>query len=98
MEDLLAERGEFVSRETVCVWINRFGRHLADCIRRSLPKPKDKWHLDEAFITIGGKKFWLWWAIDADGDVLDIIVQTRRNTKTAKGFFSRLVKQFVNHV
>lgn len=50
--------------------------------------------MDEAVITISGKKFWLWRAIDADGDVLDILVQTRRNTKAAKRFFSRLVRQF----
>ncbi|MCM5689042.1 DDE-type integrase/transposase/recombinase, partial [Sinorhizobium meliloti] len=53
-----------------------------------------KWHIDEVAITIGGKKFWLWRAIDAEGDVLDILVQTRRNTKAAKRFLSRLVKQF----
>ncbi|KAB2654764.1 IS6 family transposase [Ochrobactrum sp. WV_118_8] len=94
VEDLLAERGVLVSRETVRVWINRFGRHFADCIRRDRPRPNDKWHIDEAVITIGGKKYWLWRAIDADGDVLDILVQTRRNTKAAKRFFSRLVKQF----
>ncbi|MBP2449437.1 hypothetical protein JOH51_006945 [Rhizobium leguminosarum] len=94
MEDLLAERGVIVSRERVRLWINRFGRHFADCIRRDRPKPNNKWHMDEAVITIGGKKFWLWRAIDADGDVLDILVQARRNTKAAKRSFSRLVKQF----
>lgn len=94
VEDLLAERGVLVSRETVRLWINRFGRHFADCIRKGQPQPKDKWHLDEAVIMIGGKKLWLWRAIDADGDVLDILVQARRNTTAAKRFFSRLVKQF----
>lgn len=94
VEDLLAERGVIVSRETVRLWINRFGPHFADCIRRDRPKPNDKWHIDEAVITIGGTKFWLWRAIDADGDVLDILVQARRNTKAARRFFSRLIKQF----
>ncbi len=75
VEDLLAERGVFVSRDTVRLWIKRFGRHFADCIRTDRPNPNDKWHIDEAVITIGGKKFWLWRAIDADGDVLDIPVQ-----------------------
>ena len=50
--------------------------------------------MDEVVITIRGKKHWLWRAIDADGDVLDILVQARRNTKAAKRFFCRLVKQF----
>ncbi|MFJ6327990.1 MULTISPECIES: IS6 family transposase [unclassified Rhizobium] len=94
VEDLLAERGVIVSRETVRLWINRFGRHFAGCIRRDRPKPNDKWHMDEAVIAIGGQKFWLWRAIDADGDALDILVQPRRNTKAARRFFSRLVKQF----
>lgn len=94
VEDLLAERGVIVSRETVRLWINRFGRHFATCIRRDRPKPNDKWHMDEVVIGIGGRKYWLWRAIDADGDVLDILVQARRNTKAAKRFFSRLVKQF----
>jgi putative transposase len=94
VEDLLAERGVIVSREAVCLWINRFGHHFADCIRRKRPRPNDKWHMDEVVITIRGKKFWLWRAIDADGDVLDILVQTRRNTKAAKRFLSRLVKRF----
>ncbi len=94
MEDLLAERGVIVSRETVRLWINRFGRHFAHCIRKDRPGPNDKWHMDEVVITIGGRKFWLWRAIDADGDVLDILVQARRNTKAARRFFSRLIRQF----
>lgn len=94
VEDLLAERDVIVSRESVRLWIKRFGRHFADCIRRDRPTPNNKWHMDEAAITISGKKFWLWRTIDADGDVLDILVQARRNTKAAKRFFSGLVKQF----
>jgi putative transposase len=94
VEDLLAERGVIVSRETVRLWINRFGRHFADSIRRNRTNPNDKWMRHEAVITIGGKKFWLWRAIDADGEVLDILIQARHNTKAAKRFFSRLVKQF----
>ncbi|NVK35141.1 MAG: IS6 family transposase [Rhodobacteraceae bacterium] len=94
VEDLLAERGIFVSRETIRKWVNRFGRHFAHCIRRDRPKPNSKWHLDEAVIVIGGVKYWLWRAIDGDGDVLDILVQPRRNAKAARRFFGALVKQF----
>jgi len=93
VEELLAERGIVVSREAIRLWINRFGRHFAHCIRRDRPRPNDKWHLDEVVITIRGKKYWLWRAIDADGDVLDILVQTRRNAKAAKRFFRRLITQ-----
>jgi len=94
VEDLLAERGVIVSRETVRLWENRFGQHFANCVRREHPRTKDKWHLDEFVIIIRGKKHWLWRAIDADGDVLDILVQIRRNAKAAKRFFKRLVAQF----
>ncbi len=55
VEDLLAARGVIVSRETVRLWVNRFGRHFADCIRRDRPRPNDKWHMDEVVITIRGK-------------------------------------------
>jgi len=85
--DLLAARGAIVNREAIRLWVNRFGSHFADCIRRERPRPSDKWHMDEVVITIRGKKHWLWRAIDADGDVLDILVQTRRNGKAAKRFF-----------
>ena len=94
VEDLLAERGVIVSRETVRQWANKFGSHFANCIRRDRPRPKDKWHVDEVVITIQDKKHWLWWAIDADGDVLDIPVQPRRNTKPAKRFLKKLIDQF----
>ena len=94
VEDLLAARGVIVSREAVRLWVNRFGQHFADCIRRDRPWPNDKWHLDEVVITICGMKHWLWRAIDANGDVLDILVQTRRNANAAKRFFKRLVAKF----
>ncbi len=94
VEDLLAVRGVIISRETVRLWVNRFGRHFADCIRGDRPKPNRKWHLDEIVISISGTKYRLWRAIDGDGDVLDILVQTYRNAKAAKRFFKRLVKQF----
>lgn len=94
VEDMLAARGVVVSREAIRLWVNRFGRHFADCIRRDRPRPNDKWHMDEVVISIRGRKHWLWRAIDANGDVLDILVQTRRNAKAAKRFFQRLVDQF----
>ena len=94
VEDLLAARGIIVSRETVRQWANRFGKHFADCIKRDRPNPRDKWHLDEMVIGIRGQKFWLWRAIDANGDALDILVQPHRNAKAAKRFFRRLVAEY----
>lgn len=94
MEDLLTERGVIVSRDTVRLWSNRFGGHFAHCIRKERPRTNDTRRMDEVVIPIGGQKFWLWRAIDANGDVLNILVQARRNSKAAKRFFSRLVRQF----
>ncbi|MEQ3730319.1 MAG: IS6 family transposase [Tateyamaria sp.] len=94
VEDLLAERGVIVSRETIRLWVNRFGAHFAACVRRDRPRPNDKWHLDEVVIPINGVKHWLWRAVDANGDVLDILVQGRRNAKAAKRFMVKLITQF----
>jgi putative transposase len=86
VEDLLAARGVIVSREAPRLWVNRFGRYFAACIRRDRPRPHHKWHLDEVVLTIRGKKHWLWGAVDANGNGLDIIVQTRRNAKATMRF------------
>jgi putative transposase len=94
VEDLLAERGVIASREAVCLWANRFGAHFATCIRRNRPRPNDKWHLAEVVIPINGVKHWLWRTVDANGDTLDILVQTRRNAKAAKRFLTRLISQY----
>ena len=94
VEDLLADRGVMVSRETIRKWVNRFGRHFADCIRRDRPAAADKWHLDEVVIPINGRKYWLWRAVDANGDVLDILVQPQRNAKAARRFLARLIDRF----
>lgn len=90
VEDLLAERGVIVSRETVRLWGNRFGAHFASCIQRNRPAPSDKWHLDEVVIPICGKKHGLWRAVDANGDTLDTLVQTRRNARAARRFLAML--------
>ena len=72
--------------------MNRFGRHFADCIKRDRPNAADKWHLDEVVIPINGEKQWR--AVDANGDVLDILVQKHRNAKAAKRFLQRLIDRF----
>jgi putative transposase len=79
VELLLAERGVIVSYESVRQWCLKFGVSFADKMRRRRPKPGDKWHLDEVFIRIKGELHFLWRAVDQDGVVLDILVQSRRN-------------------
>ena len=94
VEDLLAECGVIVSRETIRLWVNRFGRYFDDCIKRDRPNAADKWHLDEVGIPINGEKQWLWRAVDANGDTLDIFVQKHRNAKAAKRFLRRRIDRF----
>jgi len=79
VEDLLAARGIIVSRQTVRLWAEKFGSHFANNIRRrSSGQLGDRWHLDEALISIRGKKHWLWRAVDQDGFVLEVLVQPPR--------------------
>lgn len=83
-----------VSYESIRVWCQRFGPLIAAGIRRDRTVPADKWHLDEVVISIRGKKHWLWRAVDADGDVLEILVQRRRNANAAKRFLKKLMKRW----
>ena len=94
VEDLLAECGVTVSRESIRQGVNRFGGHFANCIRRDRPAVADKWHLDEVVVPIKGRKCWLWRAVGANGDTLDILVQPRRSAKAARRFLKRLISQF----
>lgn len=94
VEDLLAERGITISHETVRFWVVKFGRQYARSIRRDRPSAGDKWHLDEVVILIRGKKYWLWRAVDQHGNSLELLVQSRRNTKAAKRFIRKLMKQY----
>jgi len=100
VEELLAERGIVLTYETVRQWCRKFGQSYANALRRRNPRPGDKWHLDEVFIRINGCQHYLWRAVDQDGTVLDILVQSRRDTAAAKKFFRRLLKglQYVPRV
>jgi putative transposase len=93
VEEMLAARGVEVSHETIRQWALKFGQSFANQIRRRLPAPGDKWHLDEVVISIAGKKHWLWRAVDQHGAVLDILVQSRRNAKAAKRLLRKLLKK-----
>src|SRR6186713_168461 len=93
VEEMLAARGILVSHETVRQWARKFGQAFANQIRRRLPQAGDKWHLDEVVISVAGKKHWLWRAVDQDGFVLDVLVQSRRDKKAAKRLFRKLLKK-----
>ncbi|MDM7853201.1 IS6 family transposase [Pseudochrobactrum kiredjianiae] len=91
VEDMLAYHGIIVTHKKVYEWAEKFGRTYANTIRRRSPRFGDKWHLDECVISIKGEHHILWRAVDQDGFVLDVLIQTRRNTKAAKRFMRQLL-------
>jgi transposase-like protein len=92
VEELMLARGVVVTYETIRSWCAKFGPDYANQLRRRRPRPGDKWHLDEVFVKINGATHYLWRAVDQHGDVLDILVQSRRNATAAKRFFRKLLK------
>jgi putative transposase len=92
VEEMMASRGVSLSYETVREWCLKFGQTYTNSLRRKSPRPGDQWHLDEVFLKINGRLHYLWRAVDQDGDVLDILVQSRRDQKAAKKFFRKLLK------
>ena len=91
-EDLLAQRGVTVSYEAIRQWCRTFGPEYARRLRRRRGHVGDTWYLDELFVHIQGRQQYLWRAVDQDGDVIDILVQSRRDRGAAKRFFRKLLK------
>ena len=88
----MLERGVDVSYETIRACCDRFGQEYANQLRPRGPRLGDKWHLDEVSVQINGAQRYLWRAVDQHGNVLDILVQSRRNAVAAKRFFRKLLK------
>src|SRR6266478_2824524 len=78
VEELLAERGLDISYESVRSWVLKFGPMIARRLRQVRPRPSDRWHLDEMIVRIAGKRMYLWRAVDHEGEILDVLVQRRR--------------------
>ena len=93
VEDLLAERGLDISYETARRWFLKFGAPISRNLRRTRPTPSDYWHLDEMIIVIRGKRHYLWRAVDNEGEVLDFLVQPKRNAKAALKLMRKLLKK-----
>src|SRR5688500_9703298 len=100
VQELLFERGIDVTHEAIRQWCQKFGQQYANQLRRRRAQTGDKWHLDEVFLTINGKLHYLWRAVVRHGNVLDILLQSRRNKQAAKKFFRKLLKgcQYVPRV
>jgi len=92
IEDLLAERGITVSREAIRLWCIKFGALYARRLKRKHRGYGDTFFIDEVFVKINGKQYYLWRAVDQDGEVVDVYLQARRNGAAAKRFFKRLLR------
>jgi putative transposase len=93
VEDLLGERGVEVSYETIRRWVTTFGPVIAHRLRARRPVPHRRWHLDEMFVRIGGKQMYLWRAVDAEGEVLEVLVQARRDAVAARKLMRKLLRK-----
>ncbi|GHO63869.1 IS6 family transposase [Ktedonobacter sp. SOSP1-52] len=100
IEEIMAERGVGLTYETIRQWCLKCGQTYANELKHRRPKTGDTWHLDEVYLKINGKTSYLWKAVDQDGNILDILVQSRRNKHAAKKFFRKLLKglQYVPRV
>src|SRR5258705_7989380 len=78
---MLVEGGIDVSYETIRRWALKFGTIIARRLRRGRPRPDGRWNLDEVFVCINGRQFYIWRAVDSEGEVLDILVQPRRGRR-----------------
>ena len=101
VEDLLHERGIDVSHETVRFWWNRFGPMFAAEIRKNRGNRMRaysnwQWHLDEVFVKINGETYYLWRAVDHEGEVLESYVTKRRDRKAALKFIRKSMKRYGN--
>ena len=94
VEDLLAERGVTVSYETVRRWVNHFGPMVAADLRKRRAKPHSIWHLDEVYLKIDSCMVYLWRAVDAEGEVLDVLAPSKRNKHAALKLMRKLLKKY----
>ena len=92
IEDLLAERGIIVTRESIRLWCIKFGALYTRRLKRKHRGYGDTFYIDEVFIKINGKQNYLWRAVDQDGEVVDVYLQAKRDGAAAKRFFRRLIR------
>ena len=94
VEDLLSERGITVSYETVRRWVNHFAPKIAADLRKRRPRPHTTWHLDEVYLKIDRRMVYLWRAVDAEGEVLDVLVQAKQDKRAALKLMRKLLKKY----
>src|SRR6202047_3019326 len=93
VEELLAQRGLDLSYESVRCWVLKFGPMIARRLRQRRPRPSDRWHLDEMMVRIAGKRMYLWRAVDHEGEILDVLLQGRRDRRAAVKLMRKLLRK-----
>jgi putative transposase len=93
VEELLAQRGLDISYETIRRWVRKFGSVIARRLRQRRPRASDRWHLDEMVVRIAGRRMYLWRAVDHEGEILDILVQRRRDKRAALKLMRKLLRK-----
>jgi putative transposase len=93
VEELLAQRGLDISYETIRRWVRKFGSVIARRLRQRRPRPSDRWHLDEMVVRIAGRRMYLWRAVDHEGEILDVLVQPRRDRRAALKLMRKLLRK-----
>lgn len=94
VEDLMSERGVALSHETVRRWVNHFGPMIAADLGKRRLRPHGTWHLDEVYLKIDGRMVYLWRPVDAEGEVLDVLIQSKRNKHAALKLMRKLLKKY----
>src|SRR5919199_3487961 len=92
VQEILCERGITVTHEAIRQWCLKFGQDYANQLKHRRPRPGDKWHLEEVFLTIHGERHSLWRAVEQDNNGLDLLGQSRRNQHAAKQCFRKLLQ------
>jgi putative transposase len=90
---MMLYRGVEVTYESIREWCQKFGQQYANQLRRNRSYVTDKWHLDEMVVTIKKQQYYLWRAVDSEGNVLDVLLQRQRDPKAAERFFRKLLKK-----
>ena len=93
VEELLAERGLDISYETVRRWVLKFGPAVARRLRQRRPRSSNRWHLDEMVVRIAGRRIYLWRAVDHEGEVLDMLIRRRRDSRAVLRLMRKLLKK-----
>jgi transposase, IS6 family len=92
VEELLAERGVEVDHVTIYRWVQTFTPEFIDAARPARHAAGDRWFLDETYVKVASRWTYLYRAVDQHGQVIDVLVSTRRDAPAARSFLARALR------